>query len=89
MSPEPSNIFSFFGFDWRLSNFEFFNESYWFIFFTEAETILGFILLFFLTSACAIVSSLSERHVNVTAQKPPLAWPISRSCGHKAFQAAA
>jgi hypothetical protein len=43
-----TNIFSFFGFDRRLSNFEFCDESYWFIFFTGAETILGFILLFFL-----------------------------------------
>jgi len=43
-----TDIFSFFGFDRRLSNFEFCDESYWFIFFTGAETILGFILLFFL-----------------------------------------
>ena len=41
-----ANIFAFFDFDRRLSNFEIYEESHLFIALAKLETILGFIFLF-------------------------------------------
>ena len=43
-----TNIFAFFGFDRRLPNFMIYEESHLFIALAGLETILGFILVFFL-----------------------------------------